>query len=44
MKVVNPESLGLDPTVLENIRKYLNDTYVEDGKICRHYDSRIQKR
>lgn len=32
MKVVNPESLGLDPTVLENIRKYLNDTYVEDGK------------
>ncbi|MDC0546349.1 beta-lactamase family protein [Gammaproteobacteria bacterium] len=32
MKVVNPESLGLDPTVLENIREYLNDTYVEDGK------------
>jgi CubicO group peptidase (beta-lactamase class C family) len=32
MKVVNPESLGLDSTVLENIRKYLNDTYVEDGK------------
>lgn len=32
MKVVDPDSLGLDSVVLENIRQYLNDTYVEDGK------------
>ncbi len=32
MKVVNPESLGLDSLVLENIQEYLNDTYVKDGK------------
>ena len=32
MKVVNPESLGLDSSVLENIKEYLNDTYVKDGK------------
>ena len=32
MKVVDPDSLGLDSVVLENIRKYLNDTYVDDGK------------
>ena len=32
MKVVNPDSLGLDSMVLENIRQYLNDTYVDDGK------------
>ena len=32
MKVVNPESLGLDSLVLENIKEYLNDTYVKDGK------------
>jgi CubicO group peptidase (beta-lactamase class C family) len=32
MKVVDPNSLGLDSVVLENIRQYLNDTYVDDGK------------
>ena len=32
MKVVDPDSLGLDSVVLENIRRYLNDTYVDDGK------------
>ena len=32
MKVVDPDSLGLDSVVLENIRQYLNDTYVDDGK------------
>jgi CubicO group peptidase (beta-lactamase class C family) len=32
MKVVNPESLGLDSSVLENIKEYLNNTYVKDGK------------
>ena len=32
MKVVNPESVGLDSSVLENIREYLNETYVKDGK------------
>ena len=33
MKVVDPDSLGLDSVVLENIRQYLNDTYVDDGKV-----------
>lgn len=32
MKVVDPDSLGLDSVVLENIRQYLNDIYVDDGK------------
>jgi CubicO group peptidase (beta-lactamase class C family) len=32
MKVVDPDSLGLDSVVLEKIRQYLNDTYVDDGK------------
>ena len=32
MKVVNPESVGLDSTVLGNIRDYLDKTYVKDGK------------
>tara|TARA_Y100000994_G_scaffold202372_1_gene173332 strand:+ start:449 stop:1651 length:1203 start_codon:yes stop_codon:yes gene_type:complete len=32
MKVVNPESVGLDSTVLDNIREYLDKTYVKDGK------------
>ena len=32
MKTVNPESVGLDPEVLKNIRSYLNETYVKDGK------------
>ena len=32
MKVVDPDSLGLDSVVLKNIREYLNDTYVDDGK------------
>ena len=32
MKVVNPESVGLDSNVLGNIREYLDKTYVKDGK------------
>ena len=32
MKVVDPDSLGLDSVILKNIREYLNDTYVDDGK------------
>ena len=32
MKVVNPESVGLDSNVLGNIREYLDNTYVKDGK------------
>ena len=32
MKVVKPESVGLDSTVLENIREYLDRPYVKDGK------------
>ena len=32
MKTVNPESVGLDSEVLKNIRSYLNETYVKDGK------------
>ena len=32
MKVVKPESVGLDSNVLENIREYLDNTYVKDGK------------
>ena len=32
MKVVKPEEVGLDSGVLKNIRTYLDDTYVRDGK------------
>ena len=32
MKVVSPESVGLDSSVLENVRSYLDETYVKDGK------------
>ena len=32
MKLVSPESVGLDSSVLENIRSYLDETYVIDGK------------
>ena len=32
MKTVNPESVGLDSEVLKNIRSYLDETYVKDGK------------
>ena len=32
MKVVKPEEVGLDSSVLKNIRTYLDDTYVKDGK------------
>ena len=32
MKVVKPELVGLDSNVLKNIRTYLDDTYVKDGK------------
>ena len=32
MKVVKPELVGLDSNVLKNIRTYLDDTYVRDGK------------
>mgnify|MGYP006059991863 FL=1 len=32
MKVVKPEEVGLDSSVLKNIRTYLDDTYVRDGK------------
>jgi CubicO group peptidase (beta-lactamase class C family) len=32
MKVVKPEEVGLDSSVLKNIRPYLDDTYVRDGK------------
>ena len=32
MKTVKPESVGLDAEALKNIRSYLNDTYVKDGK------------
>ena len=32
MKLVSPESVGLDSSVLENIRSYLDETYVKDGK------------
>ena len=32
MKVVSPESVGLDSETLTNIRSYLDETYVKDGK------------
>ena len=32
MKVVKPEKVGLDATVLKNIREYLDETYVKEGK------------
>ena len=32
MKVVKPETVGLDATVLHNIREYLDETYVKQGK------------
>ena len=32
MKTVKPESVGLDAEALKNIRSYLNETYVKDGK------------
>ena len=32
MKVVSPESVGLDSSVLENVRSYLDETYVKVGK------------
>ena len=32
MKVVSPESVGLDSSVLENVRSYLEETYVNKGK------------
>ena len=32
MKVVKPETVGLDATVLKNIREYLDETYVKEGK------------
>ena len=32
MKIVNPEKVGLDSKVLENVRDYLDSTYVKDGK------------
>ena len=32
MKLVSPESVGLDSSVLENIWSYLDETYVKDGK------------
>jgi CubicO group peptidase (beta-lactamase class C family) len=32
MKVVNPETVGLDTKALKNIREYLDETYVKDGK------------
>ena len=32
MKCVSPESVGLDSSLLENIRSYLDETYVKDGK------------
>jgi Beta-lactamase class C and other penicillin binding proteins len=32
MKVVSPESVGLDSSVLENVRSYLEETYVSQGK------------
>ena len=32
MKVVKPETVGLDAAVLQNIREYLDETYVKQGK------------
>ena len=32
MKVVSPESVGLDSSVLEKVRSYLDKTYVDEGK------------
>ena len=32
MKIVKPESLGLDPEVLNGVRSYLEETYVAEGK------------
>ena len=32
MKVVKPETVGLDAAVLKNIREYLDETYVKEGK------------
>ena len=32
MKVVNPETVGLDTKALKNIREYLDETYVKDGR------------
>ena len=32
MKVVKPETVGLDSSVLKNIRTYLDETYVKEGK------------
>ena len=32
MKLVSPESVGLDSSVLENVRSYLDNTYVNEGK------------
>ena len=32
MKVVNPESVGLDSSVLGKVRSYLDNTYVNEGK------------
>ena len=32
MKVVKPESVGLDSKVLNNIRTYLDETYIKEGK------------
>ena len=32
VKVVNPETVGLDSNILKNIRTYLDETYVKDGK------------
>ncbi len=32
MKIVKPETVGLNSSVLSNIRNYLDETYVKDGK------------
>ena len=32
VKAVNPETVGLDSNILKNIRTYLDETYVKDGK------------
>ena len=33
IKIVSPESVGLDSKVLSNIRKYLEEQYVNPGKL-----------
>ena len=32
VKIVKPETVGLNSSVLSNIRNYLDETYVKDGK------------